>query len=125
MAIIRPSYWVCGAGSYINCDQWDDVNGCWQDMVNALVCTRYQRADRAHDEEMEDEEMRRKSTLEQELTTEEVQWLKSHPNHEETQKILIEARVADWDGIKERKIELFKKTCLRFHKWWTEKQEWQ
>lgn len=25
---IKPNYWLCGGGD-LNCDSWDDVNGCW------------------------------------------------------------------------------------------------
>lgn len=27
---MKPSYYVCGAGSELNCPHWDDVNGCWR-----------------------------------------------------------------------------------------------
>jgi len=27
---MKPSYWICGTGGNVNCEDWDDVNGCWQ-----------------------------------------------------------------------------------------------
>jgi len=32
---IRPSYYVCGAGSDIDCENWDDVEGCM------MYCTEF------------------------------------------------------------------------------------
>ena len=26
---MKPSYYNCGAGSEIDCPNWDDINGCW------------------------------------------------------------------------------------------------
>ncbi len=27
--MVKPNYYVCGAGSERNCIHWDDINGCW------------------------------------------------------------------------------------------------
>ncbi|MDD5453926.1 MAG: hypothetical protein PHW62_00300 [Candidatus Ratteibacteria bacterium] len=62
--------------------------------------------------------VRKKTVLEQELTTEQVNWLKAHPDHDRTKSLVVEARVADWDGIKEKRIRLFKVACSAFRKWW-------
>jgi hypothetical protein len=35
---MKPSFYVCGGGGEVNCQYWDDVNGCWQDMDDALAC---------------------------------------------------------------------------------------
>ena len=29
---IKPNYWICGGGD-LNCDKWDDINGCWNDCI--------------------------------------------------------------------------------------------
>lgn len=62
----------------------------------------------------------KKTLLEQELTKEQVEWLKSHADHDETNKVIIGARVADWSSAegKEKRTESFKKTCESFRKWW-------
>lgn len=28
--MVKPSYWICGAGGSVNCPDWDDINGCWK-----------------------------------------------------------------------------------------------
>ncbi len=35
---MKPSFYVCGGGGNFDCQYWDDVNGCWQDMTDALCC---------------------------------------------------------------------------------------
>lgn len=35
---MRPGFYVCGGGGNFNCVFWDDVNGCWQDQEDVLVC---------------------------------------------------------------------------------------
>ena len=32
--MVKPSYYVCGAGSEVNCNYWDDINGCWRNCKN-------------------------------------------------------------------------------------------
>jgi len=38
---MKPSYWVCGGGSHINCQNWDDINGCWNDRKDAFQCAMF------------------------------------------------------------------------------------
>lgn len=38
---MKPSYWVCGGGSHINCISWDDVNGCLNDRKDVFKCVKY------------------------------------------------------------------------------------
>ena len=35
---LRPSHWVCGGGSDINCEHWDDINGCWLGFDDFITC---------------------------------------------------------------------------------------
>lgn len=35
----KPSYWICGAGGNANCENWDDVNGCWKNCSNVEECS--------------------------------------------------------------------------------------
>jgi hypothetical protein len=47
---MKPSFYICGGGSPINCDQWDDVNGCWQDQNDAWLCRKFILLDSARDD---------------------------------------------------------------------------
>ena len=49
-----PGYWVCGGGSSIDCEYWDDVNGCWQDQSDVDFCRKAR--DIQHEQDAEDEE---------------------------------------------------------------------
>jgi elongation factor P--beta-lysine ligase len=58
------------------------------------------------------------SLLEQELTTEQVQWLIKHREHTEAKKLMVLARVANWDHSKEERHEIFKAGLELFKTWW-------
>ena len=34
----KPSFYICGGGSEINCNHWDDVNGCTDGWSNMMDC---------------------------------------------------------------------------------------
>lgn len=39
---MKPSFYVCGGGGPINCQYWDDVNGCLRGVVNTDNCQEFQ-----------------------------------------------------------------------------------
>ena len=66
------------------------------------------------------------SVLEKELTNKQVKWLTDHPEHKETKKLIVWARVADWgryDAGLHKGDDTFRDACSSFRKWWISKDE--
>lgn len=36
-----PTYWLCGGGDNVDCQYWDDINGCWNNQANVFECPVY------------------------------------------------------------------------------------
>lgn len=53
---MKPSYWVCGGGSHINCTHFDDINGCWHDEVNVFSCLEFHKLNEEAEQENDEEE---------------------------------------------------------------------
>jgi hypothetical protein len=49
----KPSFYVCGGGGNIDCEFWDDINGCWRDETIAEACSVFIGTDRQR--EIDDE----------------------------------------------------------------------
>jgi len=49
---MKPSFYVCGGGGEVNCSDWDDVNGCWQDMINVYDCAKFAQLNAEAEEDM-------------------------------------------------------------------------
>lgn len=54
--LLPPSYWVCGAGGNVSCENWDDVNGCWNNCKNAIKCPILAQSEEDRDDLCESDE---------------------------------------------------------------------